>query len=650
MKRKILIILLILFLILSIFPYAMLIHGKSDDEIDYVTAQEYVEVSNSGYQDPLLNTCSIPFTKSTYVMPYFSQSNGIKTFYNGYHQQMYGEDVKMVIDISEHNQLIDFEQVKKAGVDGIIIRAGWGAGGVDNYFEYNLSECNRLGIPYGLYLYSYAYDANFAYREAKDLIALLSQYDLSNLKFPIYYDLEQFDSWNDNGIVRNPPKSVATYNEIVKTFVEAFETAGYHQKVHVYSYCALLNSYMNSAYIHSLTSWVAEYGPTLNFTNSYYQGASGWQYTSDGRVEGITTRVDMNVFSDYLFKSSEQITFVEERTSIYQGMTSKLKVKMSDYFNQEILFISDDPKLCSVDSTGRITAIKAGTTTIRMMNTQHQIFDEITVEVLAPCVVNNLKITQTDMDEVLLTWDAHKDAQGYEIYISESNQPFYLMDIVDRHILQYYVGYLPKYSNVAFKIKAVTVLPNCDISDVVSHKLTLLPSNIRSWEQMSPTSIRLRYQAVKGAKYYDIYRASSTAKTYRKQIRTSQNEFIDSGLVPGKAYDYKVRCIDGNLVSKFSAPYRVKTKLDTPTFSIKKTSQIKLTINKSSGATYYQVYCRKVGNKSFQRLITLKSNNLTYVHKNAKKATYEYKVRCYREVDGVKVYSSFSTIKKISNT
>ncbi len=48
----------------------------------------------------------------------------------------------------------------------MIIRVGYGYLMEDKYFQYNVSECNRLGIPYGIYLYSYAYDANFAYEEA----------------------------------------------------------------------------------------------------------------------------------------------------------------------------------------------------------------------------------------------------------------------------------------------------------------------------------------------------------------------------------------------------------------------------------------------------------------------------------------------------
>ena len=64
------------------------------------------------------------------------------------------------------NGKIDWKKVKSSDVDGVIIRVGYGHLMEDKYFQYNVSECNRLGIPYGIYLYSYAYDANFAYEEA----------------------------------------------------------------------------------------------------------------------------------------------------------------------------------------------------------------------------------------------------------------------------------------------------------------------------------------------------------------------------------------------------------------------------------------------------------------------------------------------------
>ena len=149
---NLLIIILILGLIMSLFPLTMFIHAESSENIDYVSAEEYVEVSNEGYQDPLLDSFNVSFVQNASYQPYFVETESNKIFYNGYDQQMYGNHVKKVIDISEHNGYINFEALKDSGVDGVIIRAGWGAGGVDQYFDYNIKECNRLKIPYGLYL------------------------------------------------------------------------------------------------------------------------------------------------------------------------------------------------------------------------------------------------------------------------------------------------------------------------------------------------------------------------------------------------------------------------------------------------------------------------------------------------------------------
>ena len=86
---------------------------------------------------------------------------------------------KQVVDVSEHDGKINWEKLKSEGIDGAILRIGWGVGYTDEYFDYNISECKRLGIPYGLYLYSYAYDANFAYAEADSTIERLQGYDFN---------------------------------------------------------------------------------------------------------------------------------------------------------------------------------------------------------------------------------------------------------------------------------------------------------------------------------------------------------------------------------------------------------------------------------------------------------------------------------------
>ena len=98
--------------------------------------------------------------------------------------------VKKGIDVSFWNGTIDWEKVKADGIDFAIIRCGYGmdyASQDDTQWERNVSECERLGIPYGVYLYSYANATTNASSEADHVLRLLQGH---NPTYPVYYDLE----------------------------------------------------------------------------------------------------------------------------------------------------------------------------------------------------------------------------------------------------------------------------------------------------------------------------------------------------------------------------------------------------------------------------------------------------------------------------
>lgn len=279
---------------------------KGFENVDLATDDAYETLEPTTSQEMNDNAIlggAVSYSKERSSSPVWKNENGVKNFYDGTGKLMYKNGTKYVIDVSEHNGTIDWEKVKAAGVDGAIIRVGWGVLGRDAQFQRNISECNRLGIPYGVYLYSYAYDKNFALEEAQGTVEMLKEADV-NLSYPIYYDIEKFSNWNDSGITRKPPSDVSTYEQIIGTYLNYMSENGYAGKVHVYSYRSYLNSVLNSPSIHAYTSWVAEYGPKLNFTNNHYGGEQGWQYTSDGSVDGIKGRVDLNCFSDQFFNTS----------------------------------------------------------------------------------------------------------------------------------------------------------------------------------------------------------------------------------------------------------------------------------------------------------------------------------------------------------
>ncbi|RHA83440.1 hypothetical protein DW913_08455 [Collinsella sp. AM42-18AC] len=187
------------------------------------------------------------------------------------------------IDVSEHQGRIDWNAVKASGIDFAILRVGFGApswgGRVDYQFNRNISECERLGIPYGVYIYSYAFDNQQAADEASMVIDCLSG---RNPRLPVYYDLE------DKTIIADGRQSgIASRAQI---FCNKISSAGY--KPGIYANLNWFNNILTDPVFKSGSwdHWIAQYNSQCHYTGSY----SFWQYTSRGKVSGISGNVDMN--------------------------------------------------------------------------------------------------------------------------------------------------------------------------------------------------------------------------------------------------------------------------------------------------------------------------------------------------------------------
>ena len=127
------------------------------------------------------------------------------------------------IDISTWQGTPDFSKVKAAGVQFVIARAGYGQNNIDKQFRRNASECSRLGIPFGVYWFSYALNAEMARQEARDCLEAVKGY---RLEYPIFFDLE-YDTVRyakQNGVTIT--KALAT--QMVKAFCSEIEAAGYY--------------------------------------------------------------------------------------------------------------------------------------------------------------------------------------------------------------------------------------------------------------------------------------------------------------------------------------------------------------------------------------------------------------------------------------
>lgn len=200
---------------------------------------------------------------------------------------------KKGIDVSQWQGTIDWTKVKAAGIEFAMIRAGYGQNNIDPQFKRNISECNRLGIPCGIYWFSYAYTEAMAIREAEYALAAVEPY---KLEYPIAFDYEgaSVDYAKKNGVV--PDK--AHVSALARAFCKRLEQAKYYAMV--YTNPSYLSQYYDSYVPKSYDIWLAQWPSKPDPATKPAQAGGIWQYTSSGSVPGISGRVDMDAaYYDY---------------------------------------------------------------------------------------------------------------------------------------------------------------------------------------------------------------------------------------------------------------------------------------------------------------------------------------------------------------
>lgn len=267
--------------------------------------------------------------------------NNTKAFFD-YKNNLFAQQAKGVIDVSSWQGDIDWAKAKADGVEGAIIRLGFGWGNdADAKAQRNIAECKRLGIPFGIYWYSYAEDVDGAKHEGNDVVSKLRQMGVSpnDLKYPVYYDLERW-TWTGH----TPPTDPNVYNGIVNAWYGALQSSGY-QNLGVYSYTSYLQGPLNNANIYAKTRWVAQYGARIEFT-AFGTNDRGWQYTESGQINGISGSVDMNAFGNK--------TYAQNSASIDVRKMSAVSIPNGDYYinvRSKVASSVDIPGASGTDST-----------------------------------------------------------------------------------------------------------------------------------------------------------------------------------------------------------------------------------------------------------------------------------------------------------
>lgn len=191
------------------------------------------------------------------------------------------------IDVSSYQEKPDWAKVKKAGINFAILRIHQ-KNGPDSSFEHNYRGCRTNAISIGGYKYSYALTEAQALEEAEETLAVLSG---RGMDFPVFYDLE----WE-----KQKKLGKAAVEKIAETFLNRIKKAGY--KVGIYCNVDWYQNILTTK-LKSYDLWFARYPANDNGTMQTRlkpTAGIGWQYSSKGKVVGISGNVDMNVFyKDY---------------------------------------------------------------------------------------------------------------------------------------------------------------------------------------------------------------------------------------------------------------------------------------------------------------------------------------------------------------
>ncbi len=225
------------------------------------------------------------------------------------------------IDVSYAQGVIDWDKVAPQ-IDFAIIQCGYGQDRTsqdDKHFRRNVEACERLGIPYGLYLYSYAKNTSMADGEARHIIRLAKTCHPS---LPLYDDIEEQSIGN-----------VAASN--MRVFGMAVEKAGYWAGVYSGEY--YYNAHLAS--VKDYTKWIARYNSNngKQGTKPNVSNVAIWQYSSRGKVAGISGYVDVNISFTDLLKSVTGKDYIQAAKDVWAGKygtneerTQKLKAEGFD--------------------------------------------------------------------------------------------------------------------------------------------------------------------------------------------------------------------------------------------------------------------------------------------------------------------------------
>lgn len=353
-------------------------------QTDKSSLTDYTYAVSGGLQGPVkINSDIFLFGNSSELIRGHATIGGFRYYFNNYGAKA----SRTGIDVSKHQGVIDWAQVKAAGVDYAIIRIayrGYGSDGkmrIDPQFEANIRGAQANGINVGVYFFSQAVNVAEAVEEASLVLNTLNG---RKLQYPVYIDMEYA---NDKRSGRADRISKRVRTDCTVAFCETVRSSGY--KAGIYASKAFYDDELTFSRISGYNIWVAHYTQSVtDFSHRYEM----WQYSEKGKISGIKYKIDLDIsFYDYakgsnMSSAGSNVVFVQDSLELakYTGAEALVNAYSAkptdDNYNSAYSAVNSLPDQRVVSALNKkIAAIKekAESTTVEE-TTEEQITEPLT--------------------------------------------------------------------------------------------------------------------------------------------------------------------------------------------------------------------------------------------------------------------------------
>ena len=598
---------------------------NTESGIEYVLSSSIDEENEDG-QRPVQSVLQAQTSPLLYAAAVNIQSG--KSFFGisvPVHNAMFAAYDKYIgIDVSKWNGDIDWKKVKAAGIEHAIIRVGYrgyGSAGtlvLDDKFKKNIKEAIANDIKVGVYFFTQAINTAEAIEEAKFAIEQIKNY---NITLPVIIDIEEAigSDGKETGRVYDAKLTKTQYTNICSAFCDTVEAAGYEPMV--YANSNWLNNKLNASKLESNYGiWLANYTNETSYAGLYQL----WQYSSRGKVSGITTNTDLNIF--YMIPpqtpknlnasvaKDKTVTVSWDKAPGAEGYVIYSALITDGQLVYTTLGETSKTSYKAPAGSGDIFAVASYKT-----ESGKKIYSEISQEVYVNsdnASPTGLSVSKYTSSSLALTWDEYPEATSYGVYIREKEDGAFTLT-AETETNSVTLKNLKSATEYDIKVCAYLSESQTPFTQTFGAATSpAVPQNVEV-SSVKANAVTVSWDAVEGAERYLVYMLGRDPEQYRLVMRTNKNSVEITGLDSAKTYYFKIRSVvDADSMTSYSSPSKAAETCTKPAkvssvSSSVSTNSVTLKWEKTGENVTYRIYKYNFKTSEYERIAETKSPSYT---------------------------------------